>query len=405
MRNIFIFEPHASGHRLVYVRYLLAALEWYSGLKVMLMLSERDHDHPQARQLATEFPDMLRLVHFNDGPKQPVLAKIHPRLAQQFRYIEILRRALAANPGWNIGYVFIPFVDDYGLVPLALSRRPFGGLPWGGIVVRPRYHQAEQGYAPRRLADRLERVLYGMLMRAGGDLRQIFTIDPYFAEAWATPRLKYVPDPAEMEVLDPAQARARLGFSESDRIVLVYGHLDHRKGIPDLLRAVSEGGLPDSVKLLLAGLQHADIRALLDQPPYTGMKRKGQIVEIDRVVSDAEESLVFSAADLVWVYYPGNYGPSGVLVRAGLAGKAVICSDGGFCARTVAGTRMGLVVAGKSASDLADALRTLVRDDAARYAMGQAGRKHFSTATPAQFAAPIVDGIIDSVAQAPAGVS
>src|ERR1700686_169957 len=238
MTNVLIFEPHASGHRAVFVRYLVESMERHGGIQATWVVVKEDRHHPQVRAPAMQFAKMLRVAEISlPDARKTLLGLLHPLLEKQFRYIRALKRFIKAHGDGAFDYVFIPFIDDYGLAPLAVFRRPFAGLPWGGIVISPRFHLGVTGHAPRRLIDGIERALYALLFRAGGDMHEVFTIDPYFQKFCRDSRLHYVPDPAVMELPGPAQPLKEVDISDTDAVILVYGNLDHRKGIPELLRA------------------------------------------------------------------------------------------------------------------------------------------------------------------------
>jgi len=398
MSHVLIFEPHASGHRAVYVRYLLESLERHGGIQVTWAVLKDEKNHPQIREPAIRFAEMLRIeeISFPDAGRG-LLGVLHPLLEKQFRYIRALKRFVDAHEEGTFDYVFVPFIDDYGLAPLAFSKRPFAGLPWGGIVIGPRFHSGVMGYAPRRLIDGIERALYALLFSAGGDLHEVFTIDPYFQKFCANPRLHYVPDPAARELAAPIQSLGGIDISETDAAILVYGNLDHRKGIPDLLKAMADPRIPEQAKLLLVGLQHESLRSLLDQPFPRMLRAKGRLIELNRVVSDAEEAAAFHTAKIVWIYYPGSYGPSGVLVRAGHASKPVICTQQGYCGRIVAETGMGINVDDGNTEGITRALVSLLADGRMRQSMGKSGFEYFSKSSPAAFADPIVSAIAERI--------
>jgi glycosyltransferase involved in cell wall biosynthesis len=398
MKHVLIFEPHASGHRPVFVRYLLESMERHGAMQATWLVLKEDLHHPQIVVPAGRFAKILTVSEIGFPPvKRGLLRKLRPLLEKQFRYMRALKEFIIAHRDRAFDFVFVPFIDDYGLAPLAIHRRPFLGLPWGGIAISPRFHLGLTGYAPRRTVDAIERALYALLFRPGGDLHEIFTIDPFFADYFADSRLRYVPDPAVITVGSRSHAPKELALAAGDITILVYGNLDWRKGIPDLLAAFADPRIPQPVKLLLVGVQHDFVRSLLAEPAARALRASGRLIEINRVVSDEEESAVFEIADIVWNFYPGNYGPSGVLVRAGQASKPVVCTQDGYCGRVVAESGMGIGVKEGRVEDMVQALLSLVSDRNLGETMGKAGFDYFSKSSPSAFADPIVA----SIAQAP----
>lgn len=394
MAHVLIFEPHVSGHRAIFVRHLVESMARNGGMRATWAVLGEDRQHSQIRTPEAQFGEMLSITEIVlPNARKNLLGIVHPLLEKQFRYMRALRRFIEERGKGIFDYVFIPFIDDYGLAPLALSRRPFGGLPWGGIIISPRFHLGATGHAPHRLIDGVERALYSLLFRGVGDMHEIFTIDPYFQRFLGDPRLHYVPDPAAMKLPGRVQPLGEVEIADTDAPILVYGYLDHRKGIPALLRAFADPRIPLNAKLLLVGLQHESIRSLLDEPLPRLLRSQGRLVEVNRIVSDEEQAAAFHAAQIVWNHYPGSYGPSGVLVLAGQYSKPVICTQEGYCGRVVAETGMGLAVKESNPSGLVDALLALLADRSGRQSMGRAGFEHFSSFSPTAFADPIVSAI------------
>jgi glycosyltransferase involved in cell wall biosynthesis len=349
-----------------------------------------DRNDPQVLALEAQFESILRIISIDIPPAmRNILGFFHPRLEKQFRYVRLIERLIAAAEGAAYEYVLIPFIDDYCLAPLAVLSSPFCGLPWGGIIIRPRFHLGILGYAPGRRIDFVERVLYARLFRTGTTLQEVFAIDPFFVNFMCDPRLRYIPDPAEMNT-----SALTKGDRTSVDTILVYGHLDERKGIPELLRAIADPRVPKNIKLLFVGVQNEFVRSLLNQAFPNALRQEGRLREWDRVVTEAEEIEAFRAAEVVWTFYPGNYGPSGVLVRAGQASKPVICTQAGYCGRVVTETGMGIAVPEGDLGGLVNALVHLFSNENVRRSMGRAGRDHFSKFTPARFADPIVEAIV-----------
>ena len=208
-----------------------------------------------------------------------------------------------------------------------------------------------------------------------------------------------------MKIFEPNQRLDEIDISDTDVIILVYGYLDRRKGIPELLGAIADPRIPEHVKLLFVGHQDEYVQSLLDWPFPCMLRENGRLIELNRVVSDQEEADAFHIAQIVWNYYPGNYGPSGVLVRAGLALKPVICTGEGYCGRIVSNMGMGIAIPEGNAEGIVQAFISLLADSRTRQSMGRAGFEYFSKSSPAAFADPIVSAIAEKASSAKVRVS
>jgi len=403
MKNILLFEPFASGHRILYVRYLMDAIERRGGIHVYLAVGTTSLDHPQVTQLRSAHQSCLTIVPVdaNEG----VIAARARRLgrfrgalkfARQRYWVRVINDVLSGlREQTEIAYLFIPFVDDYCLYVAAGRERAFGRTPWGGIVIRPRHHLRACGVeVPFRWVDLLDRMAYQRLLSRSG-LTHLFSIDPYICRYYAQPKLSHIPDPADL--LGPHDARLPPELSvlvgQGRTILLIYGYIDGRKGLDTLLPAALDPSVPQDLHIVVAGRQNPDVRPALASSAAASLRRTNRLTEIDREISDAEEAALFRFADIVWVYYPRSYCSSGVLVRAGQCAKPVIATREGLVGRLVADLGMGQLASETKPDEVRTALAMLSSSAETRKVRGRAGFDYFSGATTAAFSAPVVSHI------------
>lgn len=164
-----------------------------------------------------------------------------------------------------------------------------------------------------------------------------------------------------------AQARAKLGFSPSDKIVLYVGRFDPRKGIDTLVRAFAtcktraEGNL----KLIIAGgsdSQRSDYQERL------------RIEQLVRELNVAEQTLFpgllshdvlpfyYTAADVCVV--PSHYEPFGlVAIEAMACGTPVVASNVGGLKFTVIPEETGLLVPPQDVGAFAKGVDRILSDE------------------------------------------
>ena len=399
MNNVLIFEPHSIGHRMVYVRYLLRAMERRGGLRAILVTSLESQSDPYVIAMTTEFGELLSIVTI----EFPILASgllrfIHARLAKQAATFRVLRsvveRLLSQT---SVDYVFVPFLDDYCLFPMALKRWPFRRLPWGGIAIRPRFHLHNMGAkVPTRWEDLIEKFAYHRLLRNRG-LDRLFSIDPYLEPYFRDDKIASVPDPSD--IFSVAPTHMQFGLPSDAVVLLVYGYLDVRKAIDRLMRAMLDARVDTRLMLLLAGLQCPELSAFLTSDVAQVLRAQRRLVEINRHISDVEEAAAFRRANIVWSYYPHNYCSSGALVRAGQSSRPVIATREGLVGLIVGELGMGVTVAEDDDEGLVMALVRLGNDAMLRAELGKAGFKHFSKATAEAFGDRIVAQIAHVLGQ------
>lgn len=300
----------------------------------------------------------------------------------------------------QIDHLLIPFFDDYCLHAASFRRSPFGSIQWSGIVVRPRHHLRSCGAKlPFRWIDLLDRAAYSLVLRKRSLVR-LFSIDPFLSQYYPGGKVAAIPDPANVGERQAGRTPTELDpllIDRSKRVVLlVYGYIDGRKGLQELMAAVNDSQVPRSLHILLAGFQDPAAAGALGSPIAQALRVSGRLVEINRVVTDDEETALFQFADIVWVYYPRSYCSSGALIRAGQCAKPVLATEEGLVGRLVTDIGAGMTAPEGNFSALRDALVALAKDPELRLRQGRAGREHFARSTPEAFATPVIDSIVNS---------
>jgi glycosyltransferase involved in cell wall biosynthesis len=160
--------------------------------------------------------------------------------------------------------------------------------------------------------------------------------------------------------------RARLGLSTTTPLVGVIGRLVPIKDHATLLNAMSR--LPEAH---LAVIGDGELRATLEQ--------RARELRLARRVHFTGwwEDMPSAVADLDVVALPSrNEGTPVALIEASAAARPVVATDVGGVRTVVVPGTTGLLAAPGDSAQLADSLRQLLNDPAARRRMGEAGREH-----------------------------
>jgi glycosyltransferase involved in cell wall biosynthesis len=323
--TVLIIEPNFSGHRWRYAEWAANAY-MEAGYRCVIVTEPCNASHALVKKVQESGGGNLdvQFVESHAGGK-PAYVRFH----RQFReYFDAARRDR------SVALVVVPYVD-YFLLALPFLRSPFGATPWVGITMRSNFHHHLVGVrAPRRpMINAVKSQLFARAIRVGG-MKTLLTIDPTLPDWWkknarATPTtVEYLADPfPDARAAEPSAAKQRLGLSDGTH-VLVYGAINDRKGVFELIDAVSQRpGGSYAPTLVIAGAQDEDTRealksavARISPPP----------VVMDRFISSEMELDLFSACDAVWLGYKGHYGMSGVLVQAYRFGKPVVATADGL---------------------------------------------------------------------------
>jgi glycosyltransferase involved in cell wall biosynthesis len=267
-------------------------------------------------------------------------------------------------------HALIMYLDTCEL-PLAMGMR--SPCPFSGIYFRPTFHyQMFANYQPNR-KDKLqqwrERLTWARIFNHP-QLETVFCLDPFAVTALAAqqPHAKVVhladpvqPYPAKSD--DLAALKTQLGIAADRQVFLLFGGVDGRKGIYQLLEAIAL--LPPAVCqhfcLLLVGQPHPTDRVNIHQK-ITALCETQLIQAIEHYdfIPEADVPTYFQLADAILAPYQRHVGMSGILLLAAAAGKPVLSSDYGLMGELARQYQLGLVVDSTKPTEIAKALTTLL---------------------------------------------
>lgn len=326
---VLIVEPNLTGHRWRYVEWTMQACT-EAGYPCILATESANEDHRLARQIVAANRADLQIA-FVDPRERPRGLLGEPNQYSRFhRYFKRVHRIVGhAQP---IRLVVVPYAD-YFLYALPFLGSPFGKTPWIGITMRSTFHHHKVGIKSpdRPIVNAVKTQLFKRAIKTPG-LRTLLTIDPTLPE-WSarnasktSAAVAYVADPFPDERAEnPVLARERLGLDPTQRYLLVYGAITERKGIYELVHALTR--LEHAPTLIVAGEQDAVTRHFMRN--HVRSLTPAPLILDSFIANDVERDL-FSACDAVWLGYKGHYGMSGVLVQAYRFGKPVIATEDGL---------------------------------------------------------------------------
>jgi glycosyltransferase involved in cell wall biosynthesis len=352
--TVLIIEPNFSGHRWRYAEWAANAY-MEAGYRCVIVTEPCNASHPLVQKIQAQSGGDLD-IELIAPPQHKGRSISYARFHRSFKhYFD------TASREHRVALVVVPYVD-YFLLALPFLRSPFGKTPWVGITMRSNFHHQYVGVrAPRRpLVNAIKSRLFARAIRVGG-MKTLLTIDPTLPDWWkknagisAGTNIEYLADPfPDARAAEPAAAKRRLGLSD-DTHVLVYGAINDRKGVFELIDALAQRtGNSHGPTLVVAGAQDAEVRASLG----AALSRlQPAPVVMDRFISSETELDLFSACDVVWLGYKGHYGMSGVLVQAFRFAKPVVATADGLIGWFCRTGELGPVVEDLSASAVNRAL-------------------------------------------------
>jgi hypothetical protein len=336
--HIHFLEPRADGHRMQYVRRLIELVP--QSCRMTLSTFPSSEGHVGFSQVVEAAQGRLHVQWMANEAAFDKRIHAANGLKLQPAYWSLFRRhwlSLSADEAGDM--VVLPYLD-YCSYAIGAIGSPFGLLPYSGIAMRPDFHWHEQGVvAPGSKHSAMKRWLFQRMLRQSS-LRCLLTIDPSLRDWLARRRPTgfekacYAQDPADLVGSGGrSEARKRYGVRDASVVVLVFGSIEIRKGIIQILQLAASECCPDSVQILIVGRQSPEVKQLI-HTKEKGLD-KDRIVCCDQFVDRQDEWLAFAAADLGWLAYDGFYGPSGVLAQFMQARLPVIHKGDGIIGYTL----------------------------------------------------------------------
>lgn len=178
-------------------------------------------------------------------------------------------------------------------------------------------------------------------------------------------------------------------FDDGRPNILFVGRLDKRKGFKYLLEAYEEvkRACPEVRLLVVGGFQPEEAA------PFQEFTRTRRLPDVHFIgyVSLKDLRRYYHTADICCAPSTGYESFGYVLIEAMAAGKPVVASDIPGYRFVLQAGKQGLLVPPEDSPALAEALIRLVRDPAARAAMGEAGRRRAADFSWQHVAADLLD--------------
>ncbi|MBE9178835.1 glycosyltransferase [Oculatella sp. LEGE 06141] len=262
--------------------------------------------------------------------------------------------------------------------PISLGMR--SPCPFSGIYFRPTFHYNSFGSSPKptpqkpslkawvqqkRETTSLRRVLYHP------QLQTLFCLDPFAVQqmdvAYPGSKAVYLPDPVEIHppvLAEAERLKAELGIEPNRKVCLLFGALTHRKGVFQLLDAISmlPPVLCQQLCVVLVG-ESKLVTELNTRMATIAQHKPVQFIHQYEFVADAAIPNYFQMTDIVLAPYQQHVGMSGILLHAAAAQKPVLSSDYGLMGEVVRRYKLGLTVDSTRPEDIAKGLTQCLLKD------------------------------------------
>ncbi|MCY7349455.1 MAG: glycosyltransferase, partial [Cytophagaceae bacterium] len=269
-------------------------------------------------------------------------------------------------------HVLLMYLDQF---QVALFTQKAPPCPVSGILFRPTLHyktfdSIDKPIWKDWLWNWRKRITLQLAFR-NRRLHTVFSLDPYSLESLRpfnhNVHVVHLPDPVEVSLVSPEEAtalRTANGVDSTRNVLLLFGHLDIRKGLGPLAQALTQ--LPDTIlrqlSIWLVGTLESDQIPYAEAIESLTATRGLQVWRCHSFVSEPFAQVCFAAADGILALYQRHVGMSGILVLAAAAGKPILASDYGLLGELVRRKQLGLAFDTTSPATIAEALTTFTKN-------------------------------------------
>jgi glycosyltransferase involved in cell wall biosynthesis len=273
---------------------------------------------------------------------------------------------------------------DYFQLPLSFGAKAPCSI--SGIYFRPTFHYNEfPNYLPsfqdkmRQLRQKL--ILIRVLKHQ--QLKTIFCLDQFaiknIQKLNQRVKILYLADPVnnyeqssiQSEIkLQAIHKRKELKISENRYIFLLFGNLDGRKGIHQVLEAVSI--LPDNIvekiSLLLIGkISSEDKHKIENSIQKLSSSSPIQIITCNEYIPENEVPVYFQMANIILTPHQQHIGMSGTILLAAAAQKPVLASNYALVGHLVETNQLGITVNTTSSRAIADGIAKFIETNPSKF--------------------------------------
>ncbi len=370
--RLMLFDMALGGHHGNYIQHLIdsAYEKKILGEIDIVVLPQFASVHQDAVKAISDFKHpQINLVYISIAEEAALGSRKSgfDRAMRNFREWEIFCKYAQKL---QTTYALIMYLDTYTL-PIAFGKK--SPCFFSGIYFRPTFHYSTftnyQSSWQKNIQYWREKVTINQILHRP-QLHKLLCLDPFAVKALQfhqhNSKMVHLADPVSPNppLLDNLSSfQAKLGIEQHRRVFLLFGALDERKGIYQLLDAIEllPPELTQNFCLLIVGKTNLDEQTRI-QSKIAALRQTHpvQILELYDFIPEKEVPKYFQAADVILAPYQCHVGMSGILLLAAAAGKPVLSSSYGLMGKLVRHHRLGLAVDSTVPAEITQALSRYV---------------------------------------------
>jgi glycosyltransferase involved in cell wall biosynthesis len=361
-KNILLFEPDSSGHHPGYLYHLIINFlenEYPFNLTV-LVAPDFFEKHPQIIQKTIS--PRVKWVKFSESEFHKWQEiKSQSVTKRSFFEWDLLRKYIVETKSV---LAFLMYIDYLQIALLSQKALP---CPVSGILFRPTLVNYP-AHSVKEMLNSWRKNLTLKLFVKNKSLAFLFNLDPfaskYIHQNWHTDKVKFLPDPVQVypSTKSVEELKKSFGIASNRKVFLIFGFLDSRKGISEVMDAIVKIKKEDSSKgtLLIVGPWEETERNKFDSTIGENLQNSDfQIIIKDEFVQDEDIQGYFEVSDYILALYAKHIGMSAIMVRAAAAQKPLLTHNFGLMGKIVVENQLGIIVE----NDLADKMNKLLNQD------------------------------------------
>lgn len=372
--KLILFDLLIGGHHGSYIQHLV---EYWNQQKLASTLDivvspAFLEKHADVVRAASRYAAQIRFVAIT--PQEALALKVSSsridrmvRIFQEWQLLCRYARSLKAN------HCLIMYLDTCWL-PITLGMKL--PCPFSGIYFRPTLHYStfpQHVPTSREPFQQMREKLALTRMLRHPQLQTLFSLDQFSIQSiqqeiervQSQVTVVHLPDPIQISqssTIPQDILRKQLGINPDKKIFLLFGVLSGRKGIDQVLEAISL--LPKTLckQICLILLGEGDPDQLGPKVWSICQSQPIQVIEQYQFLPDAEVRAYFELADIVLATYQRHIGMSGILLWAAAVQRPVLSTDYGLIGELVRQYHLGLAVDSSSPEAIAQGLTRCLQE-------------------------------------------
>lgn len=368
--HLLVFDLSIRGHHPNYIRHLIRYWHTQTHFQILsIVVSPR---------FLTEHADVVEFAEQQSNPNIRFIAITHPQESALKSRKKPIDRNLRNLQEWRlfcdyasqlqVNHGLIMYLDTYFLSIAWWLKPP---CSFSGIYFRPTLHYRQLGVQPplnwrQKLNQGRENLNLNKVLR-NSRLATLFCLDPLAVPALqqrpSQAEIIHLPDPVEFVPPPSAVCTLKddLGIESERTVFLLFGAIDGRKGIHQILDAIQKLSSDWGRQLCLVLVGESKIQQQLEaRITEITASQPVQIIRNYQFVSEEEVWSYFRMSDVILATYQKHVGMSGILLLAAATQKPVLSTDFGLMGAMVKQHQLGLSIDSTQPEQISEGMMKLI---------------------------------------------